>query len=181
MNKRLRTLALMLLLSALLVTSIHIQAQGKDVTFASTQFNVVEETAKIKTILGNFKDGNVKFAPSDEGPLLDTLKAESQAGKGANDVIGALHGTFPNLVEGDLLLNQADLLAEISKGAEISPTLVELGKLGTKDFQYYIPWMQATYVMAASKDALQYLPQGADLNSLTWAQIAAWAKTMQEK
>src|SRR4051812_27159483 len=145
MNKRLRNLSLVLVLMALLVTSVHIQAQGKDITFASTQFNVVEETAKVKTILANFKDGNVKFAPSDEGPMLDTLKAESQAGKGANDVIGALHGTFPNLVQGDLLLNQADLLAELSKDKDhgISSALVDLGKLGTKDFQYYIPWMQA--------------------------------------
>ncbi len=183
MSNRLRTLVMVALVGALLCMGSvpQAQAQGKSVTFFSTQFNIVEETAKIKTILADFPDGTVNFVPSEEGPMIDLLKAEGKAGKGANDVVGALHGTFPSLVEGDLLLNQADLLAEISKDEEIDPTLVELGKLGTKDFQYYIPWMQATYVMAANKDALQYLPQGADINSLTWAQVAAWAKTMKDK
>ena len=182
MIKRLRIL-LLVLLAVILLTGMapQAQAQGKQVTFFSTQFNVVEETAKAKSILADFKDGTVKFVPSEEGPMIDLLKAEGKAGKGVNDVVGALHGTFPTLAQGDLLLNQADLLAEISKVTEVNATLVELGKLGTKDVQYYIPWMQATYVMAANKDALQYLPQGADINSLTWAQVAAWAKTMKEK
>jgi len=182
MSNRLRVLLLVALVAALFAgVAPQAQAQGKDVTFFSTQFNIVEETAKAKTILADFKDGSVKFVPSEEGPMIDLLKAEGKAGKGVNDVVGALHGTFPNLVEGDLLLNQADTVAEISKSNEITPALVELGKLGTKDFQYYVPWMQATYVMAANKDALQYLPQGADVNSLTWAQVAAWAKNMKDK
>jgi len=182
MNKRLRALLLLLLVGVLFAGSAsHPRAQGKEVTFFSTQFNVVEETAKANKIWGDFKDGTVKFVPSEAGPLIDTLKAEAQAGKGTIDVVGDLHGGFPTLIEGDILLNQADLVAEISKANEISPALVELGKLGTEDFQYYVPWMQATYVMAASKDALQYLPAGADINTLTWDQVAAWAKNLKDK
>jgi multiple sugar transport system substrate-binding protein len=41
--------------------------------------------------------------------------------------------------------------------------------------------MQATYVMAASKEALKYLPEGADVNTLTYAQLAQWAKTIADK
>ncbi len=179
MNKAFRIFTLVLL--ALLVTNT-VQAQTKGVTFFSTQFNVVEETAKAKEIFKGFKSGgDVTFVPSEEGPLIDTLKAEGKAGKGINDVIGALHGTFPSLLADDLLLNQADLLAEIDKATPITPSLVALGKLGTKDTQYYVPWMQATYTMAASKDALQYLPTGADINALTWKQVAEWAKNIKDK
>jgi multiple sugar transport system substrate-binding protein len=46
--------------------------------------------------------------------------------------------------------------------------------------QYYIPWMQATYIMAANKKALQYLPQGADINSLTYDQLTEWGANMQK-
>ena len=46
-----------------------------------------------------------------------------------------------------------------------------LGKLGTAQ-QLYIPWMQATYIMAANKKALPYLPAGADINALTYEQLA---------
>ena len=41
--------------------------------------------------------------------------------------------------------------------------------------------MQATYIMAANKKALEYLPAGADINALTYDQLIAWAKTMAEK
>ncbi len=158
-----------------------VDAQGQGVTFFSTQFNIVEESAKARTVFEDFSGGAVTFVPSEEGPMIDTLKAEALAGKGVNDVVGALHGTFPALVSGDLMLNQADLLAEISTDIEINESLVTLGKLGTMDFQYYIPWMQATYIMAARQEALQYLPEGADINALTWAQVAAWAKNIQDK
>jgi multiple sugar transport system substrate-binding protein len=182
MLKSLRTLLPLLLVALLLIGAApRLQAQGQQVIFISTQFNNVEETAKANKILADFKDGTAKYVGSEEGPLVDLLKAESQAGKGANDVVGALHGTFLSLVQGDIMLNQTDFVTELSKDVKIDPTLIELSKLGTKDFQYYVPWMQATYVMAASKDALQYLPEGADINNLTWDQLAAWAKALKDK
>jgi multiple sugar transport system substrate-binding protein len=182
MAKRLRILSMLLVAVALLAgTTANTQAQGKDVTFFSTQFNNVEESAKIKTILNDFKDGTGKFVGSEEGPMIDLLKAEAKAGKGTIDVVGSLHGSFPVLAGSDLMLDLTDVLADVSKDSKLNQTYVDLGKLGTKDQQYYIPWMQATYIMAASKDALQYLPAGADINALTWDQVAEWAKTLQEK
>jgi multiple sugar transport system substrate-binding protein len=47
-------------------------------------------------------------------------------------------------------------------------------RLGTGE-QKYIPWMQATYLMAANRKALEHLPEGADLNALTYDQLIAWA------
>ena len=46
-----------------------------------------------------------------------------------------------------------------------------LGKFGTAH-QLYIPWMQATYIMVANKQALPFLPAGADINALTYDQLA---------
>jgi multiple sugar transport system substrate-binding protein len=40
--------------------------------------------------------------------------------------------------------------------------------------------MQATYIMAASKKALQYLPAGAKLDSLTYDQLGQWAANAQK-
>lgn len=178
---RFRLFAVMLVVALALSSVAFVGAQGQGVTFFSTQFNIVEEAAKARAIFGGFGGGTVNFVPSEEGPMLDTLKAEGEAGKGANDVVGALHGTFPALAAGDLLLDQSELLAEIGKTVEVNESLIALGKLGTTDFQYYVPWMQATYTMAARKEALQYLPEGADINALTWQQVAAWAKNIQEK
>lgn len=175
-------LLIVLLVAVLVLGSAALTAaQGTGVTFFSTQFNIVEEAAKARTIFEGFGGGPVTFVPSEEGPMIDTLKAESQAGKGVNDVVGALHGTFPALVPDDLMLDQTSLLAEINAMHEVNPSLVALGKLGTTDFQYYVPWMQATYIMAARKEALEFLPEGADINKLTWEQVAAWAKNIQDR
>ena len=58
--------------------------------------------------------------------------------------------------------------------AGIAEDFLDLGKLGT-DQQWYIPVFQATYFMVAHHDAMQYLPEGADVDSLTYDQLAEWA------
>lgn len=172
-----------ILLSLLLLVVIALPAVAQDsptVTFVSTQFNVVEEAEKARAILAAYEGGTVEFVPSEEGPMLDLLRAEAQASAGVNDVIGALHGTFPTLANEDLLFDLTDLLADIETEYDISDAFVELGRMGTEDYQYYVPWMQATYTMAAHTDALQYLPEGADVETLTWEQLGEWAKNMYD-
>lgn len=173
-------LFLALVVMTVLLIAGTVVAQDDGLTFMSTQFNVVEESEKARTILAGFEGTPVEFVGSEEGPLLDLLRAEGQAGEGTVDVIGALHGTFPTLVNEDLMFDLGELLASIEEETDVNDAFVQLGKMGTEDYQYYIPWMQATYTMAAHKDALQYLPEGADVNALTWEELAQWAQAMQE-
>lgn len=156
-----------------------VMAQGGSVTFQSTQFNVVEESEKARAILAGF-DGEISFVASEEGPLIDILIAEGASGSGSTDVVGALHGTFPSLVSRDLLFDLSELTATLDAQYDIADAFIELGKMGTADYQYYVPWMQATFVMAANVEALEYLPEGADLGNLTWAQLAEWGRAMAE-
>jgi multiple sugar transport system substrate-binding protein len=53
-------------------------------------------------------------------------------------------------------------------------------RLNGKDI-YYIPWIQASFVMVANKKALPYLPRGADLNTLSYDQLEQWAKSIYER
>jgi multiple sugar transport system substrate-binding protein len=140
--------------------------------FWSTQAKPVEESQKMREqVLSGFP-GGVDYQPSDEGPWLTRLQAELQAGSGTIAVLGGLHGDMSGL-EGNLVdLSGIDTSA-------VSPALLEFGKLGT-DEQKYIPWMQATYLMAANRKALEFLPEGADLNALTYDQLIAWAKATAE-
>lgn len=176
MTKKLSLLLAFVFLVSLFTGAL---AQDNKVTFMSTQFNVVEESDKAKAILAEF-GGTADFVPSEEGPMIDLILAEASADEGTVDLLGALHGTFPTLANNDTLFDLTDLLAEIEQSVDVNDSFVELGKLGTEDYQYYIPWMQATYTMAANKQALEYLPEGADINALTWDQLAEWAKNMQE-
>jgi multiple sugar transport system substrate-binding protein len=66
------------------------------------------------------------------------------------------------------------LVAELGS-AGISAGNLSLSRIGT-DHNFYIPVEQATYVLAVNKKALAWLPAGADVNSLTYDQLLAWAK-----
>lgn len=142
--------------------------------FWSTQAKPIEETQAMRTqVLGSFP-GSVDYQASDEGPWLTRMQAELQAGRGTIAVLGGLHGDLSSLAD-DLV----DLSGVALEAVPASATMA-LGTLGTAE-QKYIPWMQATYVMAAHRRALEYLPDGADLNALTYDQLIAWARAMAEQ
>lgn len=148
-----------------------------DVSFFSTQFNVVEEASKFRAILQ--EGGNYDFTGSEEGPLVSLVLAGAEAGEGQVDLVGALHGTFPAI--DDAMMNMTDVVDDLSADREFNQAYLETGLLGTEDYLYYVPWMQATYIMAAHNDALQYLPAGADINALTWEQFGEWCQTLMDE
>jgi multiple sugar transport system substrate-binding protein len=171
MYKKLFAVTLMLLVIGVPFTLL---AQ-EDITFLSTQFNIVEEGEKFNAILG---EAGYAFTGLDESALITQLVAEAD-GTGI-DVVGALHGTFPPLADENLLMNLIDVLEDLEEDREFAPSFVELGLLGTDDYLYYIPWIQATYIMAAHVDALEYLPEDADLDALTWEQLGVWCRNIFE-
>lgn len=150
---------------------------GGDVSFFSTQFNIVEEGEKFRAILSD--GGNYDFTGSEEGPLIDLVLAGAQAGEGQVDLVGALHGTYPSLT--DAMTNMTDVVDDLSADREFSQAYLETGLLGTEDYLYYVPWMQATYIMAARSEALEYLPDGADINALTYDQFAEWCQALLDE
>jgi multiple sugar transport system substrate-binding protein len=144
------------------------------VIFFSTQFVPVEEQEKFRAIL---QTGGFDVTGSEEGPLLDIVLA----GSGQVDVIGALHGTFPPLAQADAVQNMIDVADDLSADRTITAAYLDTGLLGSDDFLYYIPWMQATYIMAAHTQALEFLPEGADINALTWEQFGEWCQNILDE
>jgi multiple sugar transport system substrate-binding protein len=149
-------------------------AQAQQLLFWSNQAQPVEEAQKMREqVLAGFGKP-VQFLPQEPGPFNTRIDAELKAGRGSIAIIGGLHGDFAAYTGGLVDLSGVNL-----GGAKIAQNYVGLGKLGTGE-QKYIPWMQATYLMAANKQALQYLPAGADINKLTYAQLGEWGKKMRE-
>ena len=149
------------------------EADLGDVAFVSTQFAPVEEAERLRTIL---EPGGFDFTGADEGPTIDQILA----GSGSIDVVGALHGTFPALADEDALINMIDVLDDLSADRTFAPSFVESGLLGSDDYLAYVPWAQATYIMTANNDALAYLPDGADIDNLTWEGLADWCQAILE-
>ena len=148
-------------------------AAQAEVLFWSTQARPAEEAqAMRREVLSGFEPG-VDYQPNEDGPWLTRLQAEQQAGSGSIGVLGSLHGNFSAL-EPDTLVDMGDIDVSVS-----SDTFANLAKLGTDTMQY-VPWMQASYIMAANKQALQYLPEGADLDALTYDQLIEWAANVHK-
>lgn len=156
-----------------------LSATQANVTFLSTQLNTVQESEAFRnTLAAGFPDkvGAIFTTDSD---FNNRVVAEARAGKGSIDLLGALHGSYVTLEDRNALLDLSNIAKDFTAGkTAIEKNLMDLGKLGTKT-QYYIPWIQATYVMAANKKALPYLPKGANINRLTYGQVNQWAKAVK--
>lgn len=154
-------------------------AAAQDVNFLSTQLRPVEEAQKVRQVLLKGVPGKVSYLV-EEPPQFDVrMKAEGKAGKRTISLAGALHGELQPLVTSGDIEPIDDVAAKLADRG-IPPGLMGLGKLGTGK-QVYIPWMQATYIMVARKEALASLPAGADVNALSYDQLEAWGKALTEK
>jgi multiple sugar transport system substrate-binding protein len=154
---------------------------GKTFVFASTQFSpVTEQEALRQKILAGWKGAPVEFITDQEPVIIDRITAEAKAGgTGSIGIVGLENGQFGSLVAANYL---SDLSAAVTRNADkkINADMLTLGKFGGTA-QLYVPWMQATYFLAANKQALQYLPAGADVQALTYDQLVAWAKNIFDR
>jgi multiple sugar transport system substrate-binding protein len=166
----LKTIAVATVAIALMASAANAQ-----VLFWSNQAVPVEETQKMREQVLESFPGGVDFQPQEPGPFVTRIEAERDAGKGAIGIVGGLYGDIATYKDNWVDLSDVDLT-----GVTPSPAFMDLGKLGTTE-QKFLPWMQATYVMVANKQALPYLPAGADINALTYDQVIEWAKNLAEQ
>jgi multiple sugar transport system substrate-binding protein len=150
-----------------------------DTLFMSTQLRPIEEAQKMRDVILKDYTGKVTYVPQEPAQLPVRIKAEQQGGTHTISLIGALHGELEPLLTLNGIVPLDDLAAKL-KDRGIPAGLMTLGKLGTAH-QMYIPWMQATYFMVANKQALPYLPEGANIDHLTYEQLGDWAAAIQAK
>ena len=167
------------LYAAGLVPAIADAAQTERLIFLSTQLRPIEEAQKMRNLILKGFPREVDYITEQPQQFPVRIEAEEEGGTQTIDVVGALHGELQPLVPLDALLPLDDLVGKLT-GRGIPEPLLALGKFGTAH-QLYIPWMQASYIMVANKAALPYLPDGADINALSYDQLAAWAGTIQQK
>jgi multiple sugar transport system substrate-binding protein len=155
-------------------------SSGGSGVFMSDQLSELTEAQGFRNqVLGGFSSG-LSFAPvEDDTNVINDLQAQAKSGKRAIDLVGALHGGFVSM-QAEGLLSPVSNVADELEAAGIPKSLMTLGKLGTAT-QWYIPWIQGTYVMVANKQALPYLPAGANIDSLTYDQLLQWAQNIYKK
>jgi multiple sugar transport system substrate-binding protein len=167
------------LCAAVLLIVLTNAAQTGRLVFLSTQLRPIEEAQKMRNLILRDFPRSVDYITEQPQQLPERVEAQQTESTHAIDVIGALHGELEPLVKRDELVPLDDLAGKLTERGVPDP-LLTLGKFGTAH-QLYVPWMQASYIMVANKMALPYLPPGADINALSYDQLAAWADTIQEK
>lgn len=149
------------------------------ITFLSTQLNPVEEAGKMRTSILQDFPGTVDFKPNDSGYVLEDIDAEIASGRSGAIIVGALHGDLAGLQKQGRLRDLDELAAVLAKDRSFQPALLGFAKLDGQR-SYYVPWMQASFVMAADKKALRYLPEGASLDRLSYGQLMRWAVNVRD-
>ncbi len=164
-----------LLLSSLIALSVGTTAQAQT-NLLSTQFRPVEEAQKMQDIL--LRGANAQFIAENGNTFLTRMQAELGAAQGKVHVTLALDGEHSPVNALGGYLDVDDLIKKLSVDREFNAGALQIGKMGGSTAKF-VPFVMNTFQMAANKEALKYLPAGANLNTLTWTQLIAWAKAVK--
>lgn len=181
---RLRTTGLVLVLAVAVAGAPALSAPAIEITFSSTQLNPVPEQEWARaTLLKAFEDETnmrVRFVPDTAGPYIDRLLAEARAGRGSVDVTGTLHGDFPLLVAEGAVRDVAPTLRALEgrRDRTFIPDLVKAAQIG--GIQAFVPWMQATYLIAAHRQALPFFPRDRNPNAMTYDDLLQWGENIRQ-
>jgi multiple sugar transport system substrate-binding protein len=186
-----RLLALAVSLSVLGTCSVAQRLQGAgvplveradlgSVQFVGSQAQPAAEYLALSNVLQGF-GGAVKLnsqptAAEDIQAILNT----QQTGISPIDLTDLTHGDMAALRSSGALQDLTPLLRRLQSSRQFPEALLAYGKLGTPK-QYYIPWLQATYMMVVNREALTYLPPGVSADRLTYDQLIDWGRNIRAK
>lgn len=151
-------------------------AGAGSVGFLSTQFTPVEEKQRYEAVLKKFVKIPVAYNSVANNVFASTVQSQAEAGNVRLSLLGGLHGDLAPLAKS---LDDVDPLVRDLAGSGFSKDILELTKVGGTTSKY-VPWMQATYLVAVNKKALEWLPSGVDVNDLSYEDYLAWAKAAKQ-
>lgn len=149
------------------------------VEFLSSQAApAAEYRAMTKHVLAGF-DGTPDFnSQSTAADDIARIGYEQAAGGSTVDLVAMTEGEMSALQAAGRLEDLTPLLRKLQQNRTFPQALLDTGKFGTNK-QYFIPWLQATYMLVVNRLALQYLPPDADVEHLTYDQLIAWGQRME--
>ncbi|HEX6506370.1 MAG TPA: ABC transporter substrate-binding protein [Chloroflexota bacterium] len=155
-----------------------LSAGSGSVLFLSTQFTPIDEAETYRNSILAGAPVGTNFLPSDAAPFYSRIQLEESSHRVTIGVIGGLHGDLQPLAAQGYLQDVTPLLGELKK-VGFARSLLDLTRFGGNSKHYYVPWMQATYIMAVNVKALKYLPPGVSVQHLTYDGLIQWGRNMQ--
>ena len=119
----------------------------------------------------------VNFQIIDDQTLLDRAKVQQETGHVTTDIVVAHNSRMPEWIEAGWVEDLTDLVASWDDRTFMDAFSADTNSDGS---QYFLPVGADVYLLLANNKALPYLPEGADLDALTWEQYAEWAVNIAE-
>lgn len=145
----------------------------------STQLVPIEEARRFKEqVLPRFESHPVTFQPADLTAFLSRLTEKSPGTPGDVDLAaGLVVEELLDLAARERLMPVPEL-EPLLRERKIPEEILHETRPDPDKPRTVVPWLQATYLMVARKQALEYLPPGADPMDLTHEDLYQWAERL---
>jgi multiple sugar transport system substrate-binding protein len=119
----------------------------------------------------------VNFQIIDDQTLLDRAEVQQSTGHVTTDIVVAHNSRMPEWIEKGWVEDMTDVVAGWTDRTFMDAFVQDTNKDGK---QYFLPVGADVYLLLANNKALPYLPDGADIDAMTWEQYAQWAVNIAE-
>lgn len=160
---------------------VEVEVPSKTLVFSSRLFSPPREQEYFITeIIQPFEEEHgvtVNFQILDDDTLLERAEIQQNTDHVTTDIICAHNGKMPDWIDAGWV---EDLTPYVEQWSDrtFSPTFEsDTNRDGS---QYFLPVGADVYLLLANNKALPYLPEGAELDSITWEQYAEWGNAIAE-
>ena len=158
-----------------------VEVPSKTLVFSSRLFSPPREQEYfINEIIKPFEEEHgvtVNFQIIDDQTLLDRAEVQQTTDHVTTDIVVAHNSRMPEWIDNGWVVDLTDVV-EGWTDRTFSTAFSQDTNQGGK--QYFLPVGADVYLLLANNMALDYLPDGVELDSITWEEYADWAVNIAE-
>lgn len=163
------------------VVTEEVQVATKTLVFSSRLFSPpAEQLFFINEIIKPFEEEHgvtVNFQIIDDATLLQRAEVQQTTNHVTTDIIVSHNGSMPMWLDAGWVEDLTDVVASWDDRHFSEAFVTDTNRDGK---QYFLPVGADVYLLLANNKALPYLPDGVELDTITWEQYAAWAVAVAE-
>jgi multiple sugar transport system substrate-binding protein len=172
---------LILLLGAVALSGCGGKDESDTLVFTSRLWSVPAEQEFVQTeIITPFEEETgikVDFQVTDDDTLFKQAQIQQDSGNITTDIVSVHSGKMPDWIDAGYIEDVTDLVNSWTDRNFMSTFDQDTNRGGK---QYFIPVGADVYLLLANNQALPYLPDGADVNDMSWEEYAQWANNIYE-
>ncbi len=137
-----------------------------------------EQEFFINEVIKPFEEENnvtVNFQILDDQTLLDRAKVQQETDHVTTDIVAAHNSRMGEWIDAGYVEDLTDLVASWTDRHFSEAFSADTNRDGR---QYFLPVGADVYLLLANNKALDYLPEGFDVENMTWEQYAEWANAI---